>query len=251
MPKLVLHQFPLSHYCEKIRWVLDHKQLRYSVNNQFPGVHALVNRRLVGRPEVPVLIDGHHAIGNSSDIALYLDDQFPDERLIPGSSEARSRVLALEGYFDEQAGPAVRRFVYSFVTARPRLFKQLFFNGYSELARGFGQLTGAAIAKQIARMYRVAGSAAETRVLIEQSCDRLEQLTDRDPERYLVGDSLTLADVTAASLLGPLVGPPGSPWDLPLDVPELVELRGAIRARPCGNWILARYARDRRRLKRA
>jgi hypothetical protein len=38
----ILHQFPISHYCEKTRWNLDAKQLEYRVKNQLPGPHANV-----------------------------------------------------------------------------------------------------------------------------------------------------------------------------------------------------------------
>jgi glutathione S-transferase len=35
----VLYQFPLSHYCEKARWLLDHKELDYVAHNLIPGFH--------------------------------------------------------------------------------------------------------------------------------------------------------------------------------------------------------------------
>lgn len=250
MPQLTLHQFPISHYCEKVRWALDHKGLRYEVNDQFPGLHALTNRRLVGRTTVPVLIDGHHAIGESSAIALYLDDQFPERRLIPASGEERSRVLALEGFFDQQAGPAVRRFVYSFVAGRSDLFANVFFHDYGRMAQSAGRVLSSFIAKQIAKMYRVsAESASESLALIEAAFARLEELIDDDPDAYLVGSQLTLADVTAAALLGPLLAPPESPWTMQVDVPEVLALRERLRERPGGRWVLARYQRDRRRLR--
>lgn len=247
MPQLTLHQFPLSHYCEKIRWVLDYKGLRYDLNNQFPGAHALVNRRLVGRTTVPLLVDGHHAIGESSAIALYLDDQFPDRRLIPVSGEERNRVLALEGFFDQQAGPAVRRYVYGFVLRRPSLFSKVFFTGYGRMLQALGHVTSSFIAKQIAKMYKVGGdSASESLALIDASFARLEELIEDDPDAYLVGSQLTLADITAATLLGPLIAPSGSPWTMEIDVPEVLALREKLRARPGGRWVLARYERDRR-----
>lgn len=247
MPQLLLLQFPISHYCEKVRWVLDHKRLPYRVKNQFPGAHALTNRRLVGSPSVPVLLDGHHAIGDSSEIALYLDDQFPDQRLIPPPGEARASVLGIETFFDEEIGPAVRRLIYSYVTPRPRLFRGLFFAEYDGFSRTLGSVAATLLSKEIGRMYRVReGSIEESLAAIERGFARLEQDIAGDPERYLVGESLTLADVTVASLLGPLLGPVGSPWSLPLDIPPLLALRERLRERPGGAWVLARYARDRR-----
>src|SRR5690349_3667970 len=53
----VLHQFPISHYCEKTRWNLDLKGLDYGIKNLLPGPHAVINRLKVGAASVPVLID--------------------------------------------------------------------------------------------------------------------------------------------------------------------------------------------------
>jgi glutathione S-transferase len=247
MPRpLLVHQFPISHYCEKIRWVLDYKQLPYRVKNQLPGVHLLVNQRLVGRGSVPVLVDGHHAIGNSSDIALYLDDQYPARQLIPREPSQREQVLALEAYFDEHAGPAVRRYVYGFVLQDVALFRRVFLRGYTGLPRLIGAAIAPPIIKQIGAMYRIGREGSrEAQEVIGRVLARLEELIDGDPARYLVGDTLTLADVTAASLLAPLVAPNESPWNYDLKVSALADRRDALCARPAGRWILERYARDR------
>lgn len=247
MPRpLLVHQFPISHYCEKIRWVLDHKQLPYTVKNQLPGIHLLVNQRLVGRGSVPVLVDGGHAIGSSSDIALYLDDQYPARQLIPREPEDRAEVLSLEAYFDEHAGPAVRRYVYGFVLRDVGLFRRVFLRGYTGVPRLLGAAIATPIVKQIAAMYRVGSQGTRESIeVIGRVLARLEELIDGDPTRYLVGDKLTLADITAASLLGPLVAPEQSPWSYDLKVSALAERREALRARPAGQWILQRYARDR------
>ena len=57
MAARVLHQFPISHYCEKTRWHLDWKGLTYTTRNLLPGVHLVVNRRLGGAGTVPLLVD--------------------------------------------------------------------------------------------------------------------------------------------------------------------------------------------------
>lgn len=246
MPPITLYQFPISHYCEKIRWVLEHKGIAYAVKNQFPGPHAFANRRRVGRTTVPVLIDGHHAVGNSSDIALYLDDQFPEHRLIPHAPEERAQVLALEAYFDEQAGPAVRRYVYSFATRRADVFREVFFRGYDGARRAAGALASGFLVKAIGGMYRVNDdSAAESLATIEAVFARVEELAGGDPQRYLCGTDLTLADITAASLLGPLLGPENSPWGVEISIPEVRALRERMRTTPGGRWVLARYAQNR------
>ena len=38
MTERILYQFPISHYCEKARWQLDHKGLAYRTRNLLPGL---------------------------------------------------------------------------------------------------------------------------------------------------------------------------------------------------------------------
>ena len=166
---------------------------------------------------------------------------------MPRVADERAAVLALEGYFDEHAGPAVRRYVYGFVLRDVALFRQVFLRGYTGVARRVLSLTATPLAARIGAMYKVGGSGSdEALVGIERALMRLEELTRGDPDRYLVGDRLTLADVTAASLLGPLLAPPHSPWDFEIPITELNTFRATLRERPAGRWVMQRYARDRR-----
>lgn len=72
-----------------------------------------------------------------------------------------------------------------------------------------------------------------------------------DPDRYLVGNRLTLADIAAASLYAPLLAPAGTPWDMmPFEQqPAAVqEALSPIRESAAGQWVLRRYQKDRVRL---
>lgn len=244
----VLHQFPISHYCEKTRWHLEAKGLPYQVRNLLPGAHVVVNRRLVGGASMPVLVDRGRAIGDSTAIALHLEESYPGRALLPVDAALRARVLELEAYFDEGLGPAVRRWVYGQALATRGAVPRLFFAGYGQGARLVGRLIGSVLEGEIRRMYRIdAAGIAESSAQIDAAVERLEAATGGDPGRLLVGDSLTLADITAASLFGPLVGPPGSPWELAEVSPAFAARRDAVRARPAGQWVMERYARDRAR----
>ena len=69
-----LYQFPLSHFCEKARWMLDHKELYYVAHNLIPGVHRAFARLKTGQNRLPILRDQDRWIADSTQIALYLDD---------------------------------------------------------------------------------------------------------------------------------------------------------------------------------
>ncbi|HEX3594538.1 MAG TPA: glutathione S-transferase [Polyangiaceae bacterium] len=244
----VLLQFPISHYCEKARWHLDLKGLSYGVRNVLPGAHVFINRKLAtGGRTVPVLIDGARAVGDSTAIALHLEATYLNAPLLSRSGADRARILETEAYFDDLLGPAVRKWVYGHALKEPGMVRSLFFRGYGTLGRAVGPFLSVILEREIRRMYRIDDAGVEQASRdIDTAVDRLEQLIDGDPARYLVGNGLTLADVTAASLLAPLVAPPGSPWAGEYSVPSVLPaLREALRRRPAGKWIFARYAADR------
>ena len=53
---IVLHQFPYSHYNEKVRWALDLKRVPHRRRSVLPGPHMAQVRRLTGRTQTPVLV---------------------------------------------------------------------------------------------------------------------------------------------------------------------------------------------------
>ena len=65
----ILYQFPISHYCEKSRWQLDHKGLPYVTRNLLPGPHRLRTPLMANIDTLPVLRDGKRTVGDSTRIA--------------------------------------------------------------------------------------------------------------------------------------------------------------------------------------
>lgn len=250
-PERTLYQFPISHYCEKSRWNLDAKGLSYEVKNLIPGPHVLRVKRLTGGRMVPVLVDRGLAIGDSTSIALHLEDAYPERPLLPKDPEARSRALEIEDFFDRKVGPAVRKWVYGeLMRAGTGLAAEALLEAYPAPIRFVGKLGAPMLEREIRRMYRINHeSVAAAREDILAGADRIEAETGGDPSRYLVGDALSIADITAASLLAAFVTPPGSPYkeSSKLMLPTIAELRNAIRERPAGRWVAARYAGDRGR----
>lgn len=244
----VLYQFPLSLYCEKTAWNLDHKRLDYRCCNLMPGPHLPLAYGLAGIPTLPILRDGNRVTGDSTAIALWLEREYPQQPLLPADPVARERALMFEGYFDE-LGDHVRRCVWSMAVDGPRIDRIFYgFAGYGPLVKMLGRLTVPLLRRTLVWRFRLQPARVQDswrRVL--SALDHLESLLDGDAARYLVGDTFTLADLTAATMLAPLFGPPGSPWSderLGL-VPD--PQREALRRRPAGRWVLAIYAKHRAR----
>jgi glutathione S-transferase len=94
--------------------------------------------------------------------------------------------------------------------------------------------------------FRVASDekAEAAKVKVIAAVDRLE--AELDGGEYMVGDSFSIADLTAASLLYPIVNPPEGPSIIPDGNPELEEFFGPLRERPGGRWIGEMFARHRK-----
>jgi glutathione S-transferase len=249
MQARIVYQFSISHFCEKTRWNLDAKRLRYVVRDMVPGWHMVALRRMGAAGTLPVLVDGDVMIADSSAIAQHLDRTYPERPLVPRAADLRDRALELERWFGD-AGVRVRQWMYGQLAARPGGIAKRLFSTQPRRVRLVGKLVAPVLERGLRRKYRLdAEGIAEARREIGEALDRLERETDGDPTRYLVGDELSIADITAASLLGPLVAPAGSPWaaarkagDAPAPV---AELRAELEKRPAWAWVEARYARDR------
>lgn len=123
---LTLYQFPISHYCEKIRWALAYKGLKYRSRNLLPGLHVRQTRRLSDNPMVPILVHDGRVLQNSRDIITYLDDTFPEHPLTPAQADQRRQALEWEDYLDREIGVHLRRYCYSVLLEHPSVLIPFF-----------------------------------------------------------------------------------------------------------------------------
>lgn len=241
-PSRRLHQFPLSLYCEKTRWTLDYKRLPYACVDYLPGLHLLPARWMAGISTLPVLQDPAATVGDSTAIALWLEQAYPAPPLLPADAAQRAEALACEADFD-RLGEDVRRCVWSLAVDLHNIDHIFYgFAGYSGWARRLGAMTRPLLRWMVRWRFQLKPD------LIRDSWTRVAAAFDRldarlaSGDHYLVGERFSLADLTAAAMLAPLLGPPGSPWSMErLGYPVHPALL-PFHARPTADWVRRLYA---------
>jgi len=244
----VLWHLPLSHYSEKIRWALDYKAVEHERRTPVAGYHMVLALFLTkGRQyTLPVIeLDGRR-IGDSTAIIAALEQLHPDPPLYPSDPDERRRALALEDWFDEQLGPAIRRYVFHMLRSDRELFDELANQQVPAALQGHQRIAGAyARVFTGARFQAVSDDRAQAALQdTVAALDRLE--SELGQNQYLVGGRFTVADLTAAALFYPLVLPPEGP--VSMDVPPPVsDVREELAGRRGFRWVTEMFARHRKR----
>ncbi len=252
MTGITLWHVPISHYSEKARWALDVKRIPHTRRRLLGGTHPAMTY-LLTRGEhqtVPVMTVDGRGIGDSTAVIAELEARFPDPALYPADPAKRARALELEEFFDEELGPYIRRWAYHLITRDPESVAELAFNQMPWVTPAQLPVATRTLSYFLDLRFRVRSEEraqrAEEKVMA--ALDRLEsELGDGD---FLVGDTFTVADLTAASLLYPLALPPEGPWQ-PKHLPEAWLARmDAARDRRGVRWVSEIYARHRRAARR-
>ena len=196
---LELYQFELSHYCEKVRLILDYKGLEYRKIEIIPGVGQLEIFRLSGQRQVPVLKDGETIIADSTEIAFYLDRKYPEKPIIPTEPLARGECLLIEEWADESLGLKGRKALLgAFKQSQslrnailPENVPDFLKNLLNNVPNQFLDLLGTGVG------FGAEGIKEANRGL-KQDLEALSLILEHRP--YLVGDQITLADLAVAGL---------------------------------------------------
>ncbi|MBK8260409.1 MAG: glutathione S-transferase [Nannocystis sp.] len=251
MSRPLMISIPFSHFCEKARWGLERAGIDFEEEGHLPIFHVRAVRRIGGARSVPTLRTAEGVLNDSTEILLFADRRAAAERrLYPTEEGPRREVLELEEWFDTRLGPDSRRWVYSFVLPDRSLLAEIAgygVPGWEMKLLMLGLPLARALMRKGMRIYpkQVARSLATLHETFDKVGERLA-----DGRRFLVGDRLTAADITFASLAAPVLMPP----EYPTPMPAIERFPAAIQAEirwfqehPAGRFALRLYAEERRR----
>lgn len=211
---LELYQFELSHYCEKVRLILDYKGLPYRKIEVTPGIGQLDLYRMAGQRQVPVLKDGTEVIADSTAIAQYLDQRYPERPIIPSDPKQRALCFLMEEWADESIGPNARKVMLGTLGQDPAFRRALLPASTPDFLKTFVE----SVPREAFDVLGLgAGFGADAvkaaRQAMQQNLDSLCTLLK--DSSYLLGEEPTLADFAVAGLTMYVKFPTGNYLNLP------------------------------------
>ncbi len=243
---LTLYTFAMSHYSEKIRWTLDHMKADYRETCMTPVFHIPKALRLGGRGQttLPVLQTPEVSVQDSPRIIDWLVQNRGPLDLVPALHN--TEVRAVEKRFDA-IGKDVARFLYanSFGVSDEHIVK-LWTDHATPSQAAFIRIAYPAIRWGFRHKLNITAAGAErAHKRIAEVMAWLEaQLADG--RSFLVGDTFTVADITAASLLAPIACPRQHPvYGDPAYQAGMVAATAPFNGRPCLAWVRKVYETQR------
>ncbi len=215
MTRPSLYVFAISHYCERARWALDASSIEYDLKHLAPGPHFETAQQL-GAPasSLPFLATGNTIVQGSGAILDWVEDArlaASTRSLQPATPDA-AECAELERRFDEVVGVHIRRMYYSeSLVEHPETVLPMFREDLTPDERPALEEAWPFVRQvMIERMDLGTEQREESRRIVENELDAFDALVSNG-RRYLFGERFSRADVTAASLLAPLVIPAEHP----------------------------------------
>ena len=241
----LLWHIPLSHFNEKVRWALDFKKIPH--RRQRVGAGYLFQAwRATGHGTLPILFLDGKPIRDSTAIIAALEQRYPEPALYPEDQAQLRRALELEDHFDEVLGPSVRAAIITpLFREDPDLALRVLTTGMPDGA--YRSLRG--LRRIFPAYYRFRHKIKPHRLQQDRAdvADALDRISrELQPSGYLVGEAFSVADLTAAAMLGALLQPAELQYPLAVALPDgLRQYRDNLARHPAAQWTLEIYRRHR------
>jgi glutathione S-transferase len=241
----VLWHLKVSNYNEKARWALDYKGLPHERRAVEAGRHQKVAKKLSGGTTLPVLELNGKAIGDSTEIIAELERIQPTPALYPADPALRQRALELEDHFDEELGPYARRLAVHHALKDKRLLFGMFVPDMPAIRRTVAGAMFPRVRKQLQAAFGIDERSVAEAFDRARGAGKLVR-AEAGPSGYLCGDEFSVADLTLAALVSPLVCPNQFPYPQPQrDHPLFDPIRNALRESGLDDWAREMYFRHR------
>ena len=242
---MVLHQFLLSHFNDKARWALAYKGIAHERQTYLPGPHRGPIRKLSGQNSTPVLQDDSLVVAGSANIIAHLEALQPSPPLYPQDPDLKQAALDFEKRFDDEVGPATRTVMFEALAEEGGYLTRMF-GANKSLPKRLGYRAIFPVARGMIKK----GNGVTPELITERkkvTLAALDEVASMTAETgYIVGDTFTVADLTAACLFAPLANPAHPDMARPQPAPARIQaILDRYRDHPAIAWTNRMYTQHR------
>lgn len=243
---ITFYAFSISHYGEKVRWAMDYSGISYNaVDHWVPMFHWLRSFWLARSRTVPFIKTEQGIVRDSTNILNWLADNRPFP-LMPETAEMRAEAMAIEDLADS-VGWDIIRHMYIALLERP----DDFFEVWGWKAKPLERRALRFMLPVFSRLLSfIVGCGKQDEA---KSLERLKHvfsvLDDKlsDGREFLVGGQLSIADISIASILAPILTPPEhSLYSSEFFASSLAEKNKAFEQYASYHWMRGIYRKYRK-----
>lgn len=189
-------------------------------------------------------LDGK-VIGDSTRIIEALERSHPEPALYPPDPQARRRALELEDFFDEELGPYTRLLIVHHMLPDRDLMLGAFVPDATRVRRLVARATYPLIARRVIADFGIDDLHVEHAFQKVHAAGKRFQ-AELQSGGYLGGDGFTVADLTLAALVAPVVAPEQFPYPQPQrGHPRVAPVVQALAEYGLPEWAREVYRRHR------
>jgi len=195
-----------SHYCEKSRWSLEKAGIAFEEEGRAPFFHIPVVRSAGGNRTTPVLLTSDSIQKDSVDISHWIQQNHLSKWKPYGDNpEEQTQIRELEKEFGRKLGVLTRLLTYHFLLPHKKLVLDVMsYNTPSHEINWISRLYPAFSFMMRRAMNVNAQNAKRAHSAILQI---FEDIEERAKGEFLVGHTLSIADISFASLSAPILSP--------------------------------------------
>ena len=197
---LELHQFRHSPFCLKVRMALAAKKLEYRTVEIIPTIGQIDIFQKTGQKKLPVLFDNGKIIYNSSSIIRHLEKIQKETKLIPDDPKESSQAQIIENWADTTLAKSIKIVFLEEIMKNPSLISSLLPNKISDSMQNFFINMPLNIGSQISGLIN-----QKEKESLKLNLDYLTNLIEK--EKFLVGEEISIADISVASQISLLSFP--------------------------------------------
>ncbi len=197
MEPIVLHQFQISPFCEKVRKLMDYKGLPY-VRTEAPMDSRPEIKKRTGKTKVPVIVVGREWITDSTTIGEWLDERFPEKPVHPKNQRDRALNALLEDWADEALASTLQPVKWTTGRNAERLMELNLRRYPANFKNRALTFAAAKVMPRQMKQYTAMRGWKATEELFDYQLDRLNELLSDGP--YIFGKEPMSADFACYGL---------------------------------------------------